>query len=281
MSVLKRSIFGLTIYLGAVFILAQFDYSDSPIIDFAKYFYFAVFIAIPVTILFPLTTKINVFFPLVVWGSIYFVMLQTLDRTASAPNSGFAIILLEFILLILGVWMAYQLADGISHAESVLGTMAISAFPNRTQNIQDAVEKIKIEITRSRRYHRPLGLLVLQIKLADHAISGKLISAIQHDIGNRFSFARIGQIIDEHIRQTDMVFHDKYNRFIILCPETNNDNVQILAERINDTALAKAGVKISWAYATFPDDALNFDDLLDNAISKLIHERHNTVDKIS
>src|SRR5690349_9195398 len=113
MSALKRSIFGLAIYLAAILVLAQFDYSDSPIIDFAKYFYFIVLIAIPVTIFFPFTTKMNVIVPMVIWGSVYFVALQTLDRRESAPNTTFSIILLEFILLMIGVWMAYQLADGI------------------------------------------------------------------------------------------------------------------------------------------------------------------------
>jgi hypothetical protein len=273
MSALKRSIFGLAIYLGAILVLAQFDYSDSPIIDFAKYFYFIVMIAIPTTIFFPLASKINVVFPIVIWGSVYFVVLQTLDRTESAPNSTFPIILLEFILLIIGVWMAFQLADGIGHAESIMDAMSLSAFPNRTQNIGEATERIKIEITRSRRYHRPLGLLVFQVSLLDHEPLKKMISNVQNDIWHRFSFARIGQVIDEHIRQTDMVFHDRYNRFIILCPETNHEVSQVLAERIGAIILEKTGMKVIWGFATFPDDALNFDDLVENAVSQLLVDR--------
>jgi GGDEF domain-containing protein len=269
MSALKRSIFGLAIYFGAILVLAQFDYSDSPIIDFAKYFYFIVMIAIPATIFFPLASKINVIFPIIIWGSIYFVVLQTLDRTESAPNTTFPIILLEFVLLIIGVWMAFQLADGIGHAESIMDAMSLSAFPNRTQNINEATERIKIEITRSRRYHRPLGLLVFQVSLLKTVPLKKMISNVQNDIWNRFSFARIGQVIDEHIRQTDMVFHDRYNRFIILCPETNQEVSQVLAERIGKIILEKTEMNVVWGFSTFPDDALNFDDLVESAISRL------------
>ena len=52
MSSLKQSIFLVSVYLAAIFLLAQFDYSDSPIIDFAKYFYFAVMVAVPLTVFF-------------------------------------------------------------------------------------------------------------------------------------------------------------------------------------------------------------------------------------
>jgi len=189
MSSLKQSVFWLSFYIGVVFILAQFDYVDSPIIDFAKYFYFMVMVAVPATIFFPFTSRMTVLVPAIVWGSIYLVMLQVLDRTVSAPNSTFPIILLEFILVEIGVWLAFQLANGISHAESVMDAMALSVFPNRTQTIQEASQQIKTEITRSRRYHRPLSLLVMQTDPSDHVAIEQMITKIQHELSNRFSFA--------------------------------------------------------------------------------------------
>jgi hypothetical protein len=273
MSSLRQSIFLLATYLAAVFTLAQFDYSDSPIIDFAKYFYFAVMVAVPVTIFFPSITKVNVAVPVIIWGSIYFVMLQMLDRTVSAPNSTFAIILLEFVLLLLGVWIAYQLAYGISHAESILEAMAISAFPNRVQDIHEASRQIKTEINRSRRYYRRLSLIVLSAELSGET-AGSIFLNIQHDLASRFSVARMSQIIDEHVRQTDMVFRDQRNRFIILCPETGSENSILLADRIVAIVKEITGMDLLSGTAVFPDDAINFDDLIDVASHKLSTHRH-------
>lgn len=274
MSKFKQSIFFVSLYLAAVFVLAQFDYTDSPIIDFAKYFYFMVMIAVPATIFFPNISRVPALVPIVVWGSIYFVMLQVLDRSASAPNTTFAIILLEFVLVLLGIWLAYHLAIGISHAESIMDTMALSAFPNRTKGIEEAARQIKVEITRSRRYHRPLCLLVMQVEFSDEMPVSQIIFSIQHELGNRFSFARIGQVIDSRIRQTDMVFRDDNNRFVVLCPETSYTNAQILAQRICETVTEKTEVQTSWGAAAFPDDALNFDDLMDVAVSRIANSRH-------
>jgi GGDEF domain-containing protein len=268
MSSLKQSILLVATYLAAIFILAQFDYSDSPIIDFAKYFYFAVMVAVPATVFFPNITKVNVAIPIILWGSVYFVMLQVLDRTVSAPKSTFAIILLEFVLLLLGVWLAYQLADGISHAESVLDAMAISAFPNRVRDIHEASRLIKLEIARSRRYYRPLCIVLLSAEMSFDTTE-KILFNIQHDLMNRFSLARMGQIIDEHIRQTDMVFRDQRNRFILICPETNYESSMLLAHRIRDTVNEKTGLNLLYGTAAFPDDAINFDDLIDVAVARL------------
>jgi GGDEF domain-containing protein len=269
MSSLKRSIFWLSVYLGAVFLLAQFDYADSPIIDFAKYFYFMVMVVVPATIFFPYTSKVNVLVPVLIWGSVYLVMLQILDRTVSAPNSTFPIVLLEFILVIVGVWLAYQLAYGISHAESIMDAMALSIFPNRALNAEEAYKQIKVEITRSRRYHRALSFMVLQVNSTDHIAVEQMVFNIQHDLLSRFSFARMGQVIDDSIRQTDMVFRDRSNRFVVLCPETDYQNSQILAERICEMIKTRTGIKIVWCTVSFPDDALNYDDLMDVASSRL------------
>jgi len=92
-------------------------------------------------------------------------------------------------LVEIGVWLAFQLANGISHAESVMDAMALSVFPNRTQTIQEASQQIKTEITRSRRYHRPLSLLVMQTDPSDHVAIEQMITKIQHELSNRFSFA--------------------------------------------------------------------------------------------
>lgn len=271
MSSLKQSIFWLAAYLGAVFVLAQFDYTDSPIIDFAKYFYFMVMVSVPATIFFPYTARVNAFVPVVVWASVYFVIFQVMDRTASAPNTTLAIVLLEFGLVALGVWLAYQLANGIRHAESIIDSMALSTFPNRTQSIAEASKQIRVEITRSRRYHRPLSMIVLQPDISAGLSFDKMMLNIQHDIWNRFSFARIGQVIDETIRQTDMVFRDPGNRFIILCPETDYGNAQTLAHRVGNMIREKMNIEVSWGAAAFPDDALNFDDLMDAALARLVH----------
>jgi GGDEF domain-containing protein len=273
MSSLKKSIFWVTVYLSAIVILAQFDYfDDTIIIDFAKYFYITGLLVVPVTVFIPSISKVNVFVPMFVWGCIYLVVMQSFDRAASSVDDSFIVAILEFIMIEAGAWLGYQLALGINHAESVMDAMALAAFPNRTQSLQDASRKIKTEFTRSRRYHRPLGLLVLQFHLDEHVRINELVASIQNDLSSRFSFARIGQVIDEHIRQTDMVFRERGNRFVILCPETTRENVEVLARRIVEAVEHRTKMQVDCGVADFPNDALNFDDLLDLAISRLARQ---------
>lgn len=277
MTNLKRSFFWAALYLAVMFVLGQADYAKRPIIDFAAYFYLAVIVAVPVTLFFPSISRVSVYVPLLAWMGIYVVLLQIKDRLYRADPSELPIILLEFVLLGAGVWLAHQLAVQISHAESIMDALALSAFPNRAQDIESEHQRIKIELTRSRRYHRPLSLLVVQAdthmvigsESHDETATREMLKSIQQDLLSRFTSARVGQIIDDCIRQTDLVMRDRRARFIILCPETDFGNASLLGKRIAQAVKGKTNLHVLWGVAAFPEEALTFDDLLQKARERL------------
>src|SRR3970040_432947 len=110
MTNLKRSFFGVAIYLALILVLGQFDYADRTIINFASYFYLAVMVAVPLTLFFPSVSRVSVYVPLFIWAGVYIVLLQIINRDYSANKGELPVIVLEFMLLEVGVWIAYQLA---------------------------------------------------------------------------------------------------------------------------------------------------------------------------
>jgi len=271
MTNLKRSFFGAAIYLALIFVLGQADYTDWPIINFANYFYAAVMVALPLTLFFPSISRVSSYVPLGVWAVIYFVLVFTLNRRLSTDSSDFSIIVLEFILLEVGVWFAHQLAVQLSHAESIMDALAVSAFPNRAHDIDAEDERIKIELTRSRRYHRPLSVVLIKSESEDQKNTREMMKSIQHDLMSRFTSARVAQIIDDRIRQTDLVVRDYRGNFIIVCPETDLSSVSLLARRISQEIKERTSLRVLWGSAAFPDEALTFEDLLHRARERLTY----------
>jgi len=227
-------------------------------------------VAVPVTLFFPSISRVSVYVPLLVWAGVYLVLLQIINRSYSANTEELPVIVLEFLLLEGGVWFAHQLAMQISHAESVMDALALSAFPNRANDIDSENQRIKIELTRSRRYHRPLSLVVIESESEDEKTTREMLKSIQHDLLNRFTSARVGQIIDDRIRQTDLVLRDRRGRFIILCPETDLEDASLLAKRIAQAVKERTSLRVLWGVAAFPEEALTFDDLLQKARERLM-----------
>jgi GGDEF domain-containing protein len=270
MTHLKRSFFGAAIYLALIFVLGQMDYADRPIINFASYFYLAVMVAVPLTLFFPSISRVSVYIPMFVWAGVYLILLQLINRNYSANRGELPVIVLEFTLLEVGVWYAHQLAVQISHAESIMDALALSAFPNQARNIDSESQRIKIELTRSRRYHRPLSVVIIEVESEDEKITREMLKSIQQDLLSRFTAARVGQIIDDRIRQTDLVLRDQKGRFVVLCPETEFSSAVLMAKRISHAIKERTNLGVLWGVAAFPDEALTFEDLLQKARERLI-----------
>ena len=270
MTNLKRSFFGAAVYLAVIFVLGQADYADRPLINFANYFYLAVLVAVPLTLFFPRISRISVYVPLLFWAVVYIVLLQLINRNYSANRGELAVIALEFMMLEVGVWFAHQLASQISHAESIMDALALSAFTNRDRDIDSESQQIKIELTRSRRYHRPLSVLMIESESDDEKLIREAFRNIQHDLMSRFTSARVGQIIDDRVRQTDLVLRDYKGRFVVLCPETDFSNASLLAKRISQAIKERTSLRVLWGVAAFPEEALTFEDLLQKAQERLI-----------
>ena len=270
MTSLKRSLLSVALYLAVILILGEMDYLNKPIINFAAYFYLVVMVAVPVTLFFPSISKVSVNVPLLVWAGIYLFILQYFDRTKSTTSIEFSIIGLEFVLLGVGVLLVHQLAVQLSHAESLMDALAFGAFPNRIKDIEAESQRIKVELTRSRRYQRPLSLVMMKIEPEADVPTVPTIKGIQTDLMGRFTFARVGQIIDDLIRQTDLFLRDRRGRYIILCPETNFSKVELFARRVSQVIVDKTGLRVMWGIASFPEEALTFEDLLQKARERLL-----------
>ena len=270
MTNLKRSFFGAAVYLAVIFVLGQADYADRPLINFANYFYLAVLVAVPLTLFFPRISRISVYVPLLFWAVVYIVLLQLINRNYSANRGELAVIALEFMMLEVGVWFAHQLASQISHAESIMDALALSAFPNRARDIDSESQRIKIELTRSRRYHRPLSVVMIESESDDEKLTREAFKNIQQDLMSRFTSARVGQIIDDRVRQTDLVLRDYKGRFIVLCPETDFSNASLLANRIAQAIKERTSLRVLWGVAAFPEEALTFEDLIQKARERLV-----------
>lgn len=257
------------LYLALIVVLGQADYIGRPIINFPSYFYLAAVIGVPATLFFPFTTRVSHIVPMVFWAGVYMLLLLLIDRGLTTTSDALSVVVLEFMLLEIGIWLAYQLAMQITHAESVLDDLAVGVFPHRAQEMDEGSQRVKIEFTRSRRYHRPLGLLLMEVDPEVHRNNGEVLKSIQYDIVNRFTSARIGQIIDDGIRQTDLVLRDRRWSYVILCPETDYASLLLLARRLAQVIKEKTGLPVLWGIAAFPEEALTFDDMLKKARERL------------
>jgi len=225
------------------------------------------------TIIVPQLRGASVFILLILWESIYVVLWLLISPQVNPLTfANLQVTIVELILIATGVLIVHGLARHVNQLEDTIESIAFGEIPGRANLLENATEAIKVELTRSRRYNRPLTVLVLEPDPeAIQANLQRMFQEMKLNSARRYATARLCQIVNEASRRTDLIFQQsRQGRFIVLCPETDPQDCSILANRIQNIAHESLGIPVAWGTAVFPADALTFEELLHKAELKLL-----------
>ncbi|MBI3169156.1 MAG: hypothetical protein HYZ22_11795 [Chloroflexi bacterium] len=271
MSDLKQSIIILFVFVVALLGIANVDVFQESFINFSPVFFVLIAIILfselmVVGTLIKAGVRLSqyavIIFWLFVYGIVWYFYLGN-ERTIEVN-------LIQMLLVLLTAVLAYDVGRRVDQTELALESLASSVYPNRAMDIQNAKDLISAEITRSRRYHYPLSILTVRLEKNKSWGEWKEMKLFANDMLERFAIAKVCQILSDHARSTDMVLRDRDGQFALLCPETGPGSTGILAARIAEAVKRELDAKIEVGNASFPDEALTFEDLLDIANGRLL-----------
>ncbi|MBI5932770.1 MAG: hypothetical protein HY867_03595 [Chloroflexi bacterium] len=268
MSNLKNSIAFLFFYVILVFGIAQVRFIEDNVLNFEPAFFILVSLAVLSGLYFPISSRFTIYPYLMTWAAFYGLVWLFYWRT-HIPALNAQLLGIQFLLVIIGAGLSYDVGRHLDGISALLEGLSASTYPNRTLEIKNAEDRISAELTRSRRYHHPLSLLLVELDKKSEAGDAKAIKGVQKDLLHRFAVARIGQIISDRARETDLVLRDRAGRFLLLCPETNSENSLLFGDRIRRAVMESMGADVNWSFASFPEDALTFEELVEFAEHRL------------
>lgn len=270
MNELKASITILVSFVIAVLGLGNIDQFQESILDFSPIFFVLMGVVvfselILINILIRMGVKINYYVIIGLWIVVYIFVWGFYIRDSKPIE----VHLIQILLIVLSSILAYDVGRRVGELDKTLEGLSSSAYPNRARDIQSSQDLIASEITRSRRYHHPLSILTIRLEKPKSKAGWKELESLADDMFQRFAVAKASQIFSDLARSTDLVLLDRDGQFVLLCPETNLTNIKILAERMEVAVEEGLNAKIEWGIASFPDEALTFDDLLKTAQKRI------------
>ena len=268
MSNLKNSIAFLFAYLILVFGVAQVNYIEQNILNFEPVFFVLIALAVLIGFYLPSVSRVSIYaylsFWAVVYGLVWWFYWRTLEHPSNIQTLG-----IQFILVTISAGLAFDVGQHLRAMTALFEGLSMTTYPNRTLEIRQAEDRISAELTRSRRYHHPLSLLIVELEKNRYKYKRENLDGLQKDLLQRFAIARIGQIINDGARETDLILRDQSGRFILLCPETDFERSMIFGERIRKSVAENMDAQVVWSSASFPDEALTFDELIERAEQRL------------
>lgn len=113
----------------------------------------------------------------------------------------------------------HQLLDQQAHTD------ALTVLPNR----RAFMERLELEVLRSRRYHHPFALAMMDINQFK-----SVNDRYGHPVGD-LVLQQTGKFLQDSIRDTDFVARFGGDEFVFIFPETNLASAQILFGKITDS----------------------------------------------
>ncbi len=273
MTSLRKSIIFMLIHLTIVFNLERFDYSTQNVIDIQTFVYVLIITLIVLTLSIRPLQRISLYVSLLSWMVVYGVLKLIVFNTRPILGDMFTYLTVtEVALIAITVFLAYDLSRTLNDFEDVIEKVTIPRLGQRVLRMREAGEEIKTEFIRSRRHNRPLSVLLVNVNTDTPTFNlEKTVREIQRNMMNRYLASSLSKILSKEARRTDLIVEkDDERGFVMLCPETTAEGTQILAERIQQIATGHLGVRLDYGIASFPDEALTFDELLQRAQENLV-----------
>ena len=261
---LTNSIILLLGYLFLVLGLAQIRSFEAHVVYFQAAFFIMMTAAVFAGVI-PLGRyRPPLYSFLVLWMVVYLLTWEFYWRGQASPP-GASEVAIQFLLLEVAAGLAHNVGNALAEFDILFDGLSSQMYPNRTLELSSAGDRIQTELTRSRRYNRPLSVLIVKVMPGSKENYHGRLERLEADLFQRFTMAKVGQILNGQARQTDLIMRDAAGRFVILCPETGSEDCTKLADRVRKGVEEDLGDEVRWGIASFPEETLEFDDLLQKA----------------
>jgi GGDEF domain-containing protein len=218
--------------------------------------------ALPVERVSPVTLLIGVF---VVNLAAYVGM-----RWLGAPEAVAPAYLMQLAVLSATALLVRLVRATISELDSGLWRFVLDGGLSRVRPWEEVQPEAMRELHRSRRYARPLSLVMLDIESPSDTNDKAIIPASSRVFGGYEAAVTVAQLAAEQIRSLDLVcWSYKPRRLLLVLTEANNDNARQFVARFSALVAEQTGLGLRTGIASFPEHALTMEDLYQRAEAAL------------
>jgi hypothetical protein len=179
----------------------------------------------------------------------------------------------ELSLLVGLVLLAHKMAATLTDAEQAVEELALAEYGEQTRKFDPDAPEIRTPMILSRRHGRPLSVLVVEPE-PDPAgrIQNKTLEDLQKVIARRHAHASVARTLTGLLRRSDVLMtRNDRGGFVIVCPDTDEAGSVDLSDRVKAAALRELGLSVRCGRASFPNEALTVDELVEAAMPATRH----------
>lgn len=276
---MRKAVVYLLIFLAVVYNVERLDFGRRNLIDISSIVYIIILAAIGSIVMFRSFSRLPLRVQLGSWLAVYLTARIGAVYLMGRPIWGGIytyLTITEISIVLASVLLARNVADHLSDFEEAVQNITLADISHRVSHITEAYEEVQKEIMRSRRHNYPVSIMLVEPDPDSVQVTlNRSVLEIQQAMMTRYVLTSLMRITKEMTRRTDMIIDHALDKdsFVVFCPDTNGEDALLLANRLQNAVYEQLGVRVCCGLATFPEEALTFETLIERADLKIQCEK--------
>ncbi|MDY0018576.1 MAG: hypothetical protein RBT47_01100 [Anaerolineae bacterium] len=262
---MKRMRFWVAIMIVWMFLVYSIERGNDAVnITGAAYIFVPVVAVLMIAV--PAMRKIPLWVLLASQGAL-FLMIKTWGATVW--GSALPLTVTELFIISVTASLARSVSKGVGEFEHALARITIGSTDALADSLSNGETEMYKELKRARNHQRPLGLLAIEVENASiQAVLDRMVQEAVQAMMKQYVLSDVARTLCEKLEDYDIIArHD--DNFLILLPEVTSGQLFDLAGRLREVVYEETGVALKVGVASFPEDALTFENLMEKAVQGL------------
>ena len=192
-----------------------------------------------------------------------------------------ALMVTEVSAISLTIVLSRMIGVQVEEWHKVVTSLTIGEFNDDLQAFDTGQAQIYREIRRARRHQRAAALLSISVEEDSHASMEKrleetplyrFIEEVKRETLEKYISARLADLLIDELGDLAIVTK-RDDHFVTLLPETDRASVHEIVRKLQTVTKEKLGLKLKIGLSTFPDEAVTFETMLENAEAEMANDR--------
>jgi hypothetical protein len=187
----------------------------------------------------------------------------------------------EMSAIAITVFMSDFIGRRLEQLQETLTNLAVAELSDEVKPFGTGQGQIYREVRRARRYQRPLALLAISVTDESFKVSQdhfaravplhRFLGEVQREIMKKYIATRLGNLLVE-VLEDSAVVTQRDSHFVTLLPETAREDITNVLKKLESAAEEKLGLKLKIGVSTFPDRAVTFETMLEQAEAEMMRQ---------
>jgi GGDEF domain-containing protein len=267
---MKRMRFLVAILIIWLFLFYNIERLSKPV-DIAGVAYTFVPIVAALTISVPRLRRVPLWVLLGVPIPIFLVLKAWLG--SSVWGMALPLTITELCVIAVTIILARWVSNGVGEFESAIAHITIGEVDALVEPFSTGQAEMYREIRRARHHQRPLALMAVGVDEKSIRVAlDRMVQEVQRAMMKRYVLSDVARTLCNRLEDYSVIARTN-DHFLILLPEVTSEQVSDLAGRLRQAVSEQVGIALQVGTASFPDDAVTFDSLVEKAVREMNGER--------